>query len=167
MGPRFINNIFGVIKQCCSHFSHSVYFKRNLPVCDVSKESGNSCPYHRVLVRDRLAGHDGDHPAWRDVLHHAVQGDVAVLPQEPNDGYDDGGGVDGHGEGSQFQEQRPVRLSGLENQRQSDLLQVGLHAALQLAEQVLDGNHERNGKDTVEFAKDLNNTEKERGKGCI
>ena len=50
--------------------------------------------------------------------------------------------VDGHGED---EEQRPVRLSSLENQRQSDLLQVGLHAALQLAKQVLDGNHERNG----------------------
>ena len=91
---------FGVIKQCCSHSTHCVNYKRNLPVCDVSKESGNCCPYHRVLVRDRLAGHDGDHPAWRDVLHHAVQGDVAVLPQEPDDGVGDGGGVDGHGEGS-------------------------------------------------------------------
>ena len=135
---------FGVIKQCCSHSTHCVNYKRNLPVCDVSKESGNCCPYHRVLVRDRLAGHDGDHPAGRDVLHHAVQGDVAVLPQEPDDGDDDGGGVDGHGED---EEQRPVRLSSLENQRQCDLLQVRLHAALQLAKQVLEGNHERNGKD--------------------
>ena len=29
---------FGVIKQCCSHSTHCVNYKRNLPVCDVSKQ---------------------------------------------------------------------------------------------------------------------------------
>ena len=158
---------FWSIKKCCGHSSHCVCYKRNLPVCDVSKKSGNSGPYHWVLVRDRLAGHDGDHPAGWDVLHHAVQGDVAVLPQEPDDGDGEDGDKDGRVEGEDQKEQGPVRLSSLENQRQSDLLQVGLHAALQLAKQVLDGNHERYGKDSLEFAKNLNNTEKEKGKGNL
>ena len=78
------------------------------PVCDVGKDSGDCCPYHRVLVRDRLARHDGDHPAAGHVLHHPVERNVAILPQEP------------------------VRLPGLQDEGQSDLLQVGLHAALQL-----------------------------------
>ena len=78
------------------------------PVCDVGKDSGDCCPDHWVLVRDRLARHDGNHPAAGHVLHHPVERNVAILPQEP------------------------VRLPGLQHEGQSDLLQVGLHAALQL-----------------------------------
>ena len=121
---------------------------RARPVGDVGEEPGDGGADHGVLVGQRLAGDDPDDAGRRHVLHHPgqaqrqhtgniiattygirqlkaikrhvslngchppVEAEVAVLPQEP------------------------VGLPGLQDEGEGDLLEVGLHAPLEVDEEL-------------------------------